>query len=86
MIVAAKSPASVSRDLTKPPQDRAVTSALQRLHRYLEPVSSQMPFRQVALRLRRRATLLDEMRAVLRLQATPAHDPRGDYMDQGEIA
>lgn len=68
--------------LTKPPQDRVVTSALQRLHRYPEPVSSQVPFGQVALRLRRRATLLDEMRAALRLQATPAEDETRDDLDQ----
>ena len=68
--------------LRTPPEDRAVTSALQRLHRYLEPVSSQVPFRQVALRLRRRATLLDEMRAVLRIQVTPAEDETSDDLDQ----
>jgi hypothetical protein len=41
-----------------------------------------VPFRQVSLRLRRRAILLDEMRAVLRLQATPAEDETSDDLDQ----
>jgi len=68
--------------LRKPPADRAVTSALRRLHRYLEPVSSQVPFRQVSVRLRRRAALLDEMRTVLRLGATPPQDETSYDLDQ----
>jgi len=68
--------------LRKPPADKAVTSALKRLHRYLEPVFSQVPFRQVSLRLRRRAALLDEMRGVLRLQATTPEDVTSHVLDQ----
>lgn len=68
--------------LRKPPEDKAVTSALKRLHRYLKPVSSQVPFRQTSIRLRRRAALLDEMRAVLRLEATPAEDETSHDLEQ----
>jgi hypothetical protein len=68
--------------LRKPPADRAVTSALERLHRHLEPVSSQVPFRQVSERLRRRAALLDEMRTVLRHEAMPENDETSHDLDQ----
>ena len=57
--------------LRTPPQDRPVSSALTRLRRYLAPVDCQVPFLQVATRLRRRAGLVDELRSVLRLAATP---------------
>lgn len=53
------------------PGDKAVEGALERLARALEPVDSQVPFQQVATRLRRRAALVDELRCVLRLAATP---------------
>ena len=58
--------------LRTPPQDRDVTRALKRLRRYLAPVDCQVPFHQVATRLRRRAVLLDELRSVLRLAAVPS--------------
>jgi hypothetical protein len=57
--------------LRVPPEDKAVAGALERLARALEPVDSQVPFQQVATRLRRRAALVDELRCVLRLAATP---------------
>lgn len=57
--------------LRNPPNDKEVTAALIRLHRLLEPVPSQGSFRQVVRRLRRRAALFDELRAVLRLTALP---------------
>jgi len=53
--------------LRTPPDDQKVVRALKRLNRLLEPVESEVPFSQTALRLRRRATLLDEMRDLLRL-------------------
>lgn len=53
--------------LRTPPKDRQVTNALKRLHRTLAPVDCQVPFYQVATRLRRRAGLVDELRTVLRL-------------------
>jgi hypothetical protein len=58
--------------LRTPPQDRSVTSALKRLRRYVAPVDCQVPFLQVATRLRRRAVLVDELRRVLRLAAVPS--------------
>ncbi|MDP3184061.1 MAG: hypothetical protein Q8M58_02190, partial [Anaerolineales bacterium] len=53
--------------LRTPPDDQKVVRALKRLNRLLVPVESEVPFSQTALRLRRRATLLDEMRDILRL-------------------
>jgi len=52
-----------------PPDDKTVVRTLQRLHRRLAPVACDVPFRQIARRLRRRAVLFDEMRDVLRLAA-----------------
>ncbi len=60
--------------LRTPPKDKKVTRLLERFHRYLEPVASQVPFRQVAQRLHHRATLFDELRRVLRLVATVPND------------
>lgn len=60
--------------LRTPPQDKLVTQALKRLHRYVQPVASEVPFRQVAQQLRRRATLFDELRGVLRIVATVPED------------
>jgi hypothetical protein len=53
--------------LRTPPDDQKVVRALKRLNRLLVPIESEVPFLQTALRLRRRATLLDEMRDLLRL-------------------
>jgi predicted HAD superfamily Cof-like phosphohydrolase len=56
-----------------------VTKTLKRFHRLLEPVASQVPFHQLSARLRRRTALLDEMRDVLRLQASlPKQETRQD--------
>ena len=60
--------------LRKPPDDKKVTRLLVRLHRYLEPVASEVPFCQVVARLRRRAALFDELRAVLRMVAKLPED------------
>jgi len=60
--------------LRNPPEDRQVVAALKRLHRYLAPVDSEVPFRQIVTRLRRRAGLLDELRNVLRLTASLPED------------
>lgn len=59
--------------------DRKVVGYLRRLHRYLAPVASEVPFSHVARRLRHRAVLFDELRDVLRLAVQPsdretAHD------------
>lgn len=61
--------------LRNPPADKTVTSALERLYRYLAPVSSQVPFQQVSVQLRRRAVLFDELRTVLRMTTSP---PEGE--------
>ena len=60
--------------LRTPPEDRSVAKALERLGRALAPVDCQVPFRQIATRLRRRAALVDELRAVLRLAARLPED------------
>ncbi|MEA3224640.1 MAG: hypothetical protein U9Q07_01725 [Planctomycetota bacterium] len=56
--------------LRNPPQDKDVTAALRRLHRYLEPVDCEVPFCHVTERLSRRAALFDELRGVLRMAAS----------------
>ena len=43
--------------LRTPPQDKKVARLLRRLRRYLDPVASEVPFRQIAARLRRRANV-----------------------------
>ncbi len=65
-----------------PPEDKKVTRLLKRFHRYLEPMASEVPFRQVAARLRRRAALFDELRQVLRMVATLPQDETVDDFDQ----
>jgi hypothetical protein len=60
--------------LCKPPDDRQVTRTQKRLHRILAPVDCQVPFYQVAKRLRRRAALVDELRKVLRLASVVAEN------------
>ncbi len=65
------------------PQDKKIARLLRRLHRYLEPVASEVPFRQVAARLRRRAALFDELRRVLRVVATEP-EPGDDTADDLE--
>lgn len=55
------------------PNDKAVTRALKRLHRYVHlVVSAEVPFQQLTRRLRHRADLFDELRSVLRIVAAPA--------------
>jgi len=57
------------------PEDKGVTRALKRLHRYVHLVgSAEVPFHQTTQRLRHRADLFDELRSVLRIVATPAVD------------
>jgi len=60
--------------LRHPPQDRKVVRALERLHRRLAPVTSEVPFQQIAQRLRKRAALFDELRDTLRLNVEPANN------------
>lgn len=49
------------------PKDQRVLKTLKRLQRILQPVASEVPFHQIATRLRARARLLDELRDALRL-------------------
>ncbi len=64
------------------PADKDVTAALRRLHRHLEPVDCEVPFSQVAERLRRRAALFDELRAVLRLASSMPEDETEQDLEQ----
>lgn len=64
------------------PNDKKVARILRRLRRYLEPVASQVPFRQVTLRLRRRAALFDELRGVLRIVAALPENETAEDLDK----
>jgi len=68
--------------LRTPPQDTKVTRLLERFHRYLEPTASQVPFHQIATRLRRRTASFDELRKVLRSAATLPEGETADDLDQ----
>ena len=50
-----------------PPDDREVVAVMKRFHRILGAVSGQVPGLQIVQRIRRRATLFDELRNQLRL-------------------
>ncbi|RKX37177.1 MAG: hypothetical protein DRP64_17595 [Verrucomicrobia bacterium] len=58
---------AIARYLRKPPEDRRVYKTLQRLQRILDPVLVDVPFAQVAKRLRSRSALFGELRVSLRL-------------------
>jgi len=69
------------------PQDKTIARLLRRLHRYLEPVASEVPFRQVAARLRRRTALFDELRGVLRvvsMEPEPGDETADDLKQKHE--
>jgi len=53
--------------LRDPPEDPQVCKTLERLCRILDPANAEVPFSQVAERLRGRAELFDELRDALRL-------------------
>lgn len=53
--------------LIKHPNDQKVLKTLKRLQRILQPVASDVPFHQIARRLRARTKLFDELRDALRL-------------------
>lgn len=57
--------------LRKPCDDVRVKQALERLHRIVESVHSELSFQQPARRTETRAALLDELRDALRLQPKP---------------
>ncbi len=58
---------AVDAFLRKPPVDKEVRRALERLARILEPVPRANSFTEAATTLRRRAKLFDELRTALRL-------------------
>jgi len=58
---------AVDAFLRTPPSDKLVLKGLERLRRILTPVDCDVPFRQITVRLRRRANLFDELRDTLRL-------------------
>jgi hypothetical protein len=65
------------------PQDKGVTRALKRLHRYLHPVASaEVPFQKITERLRHRAALFDELRQVLRIVATGPNEETASDLEQ----
>jgi hypothetical protein len=68
--------------LRHPPEDKQVVAALKRLHRYLAPVDSEVPFQQIVSRLCHRAGLLDELRNVLRLTASLPEDETSQDLKQ----
>jgi hypothetical protein len=68
--------------LAKPPDDKKVAQVLSRLRRYLDPVASEVPFRQVTLRLRRRVALFDELRSVLRIVAALPENETAEDLDE----
>jgi hypothetical protein len=68
--------------LRNPPPDKDVVAALRRLHRHLEPVASEVPFRHVTERLRRRGALFDELRGVLRLATSRPENETARNLEQ----
>jgi hypothetical protein len=56
--------------LRNPPPDKDITACLRRFHRILEAIECDVPFRRITKRLRHRAALFDELRAVLRMAET----------------
>jgi hypothetical protein len=53
-------------------KDQKLLKILKRLQHILQPVASEVPFHQIATRLRARAKLFDELRDTLRLIPTPS--------------
>lgn len=72
---------AVDAFLRHPPKDTTVARVLRRLHRALQPVDSEVPFREIAKRLRARAQLFDELRDVLRLAADQPEDETAEGLD-----
>jgi hypothetical protein len=62
---------AVEAFLRSPHPDAKVWRALQRLHRIVEPVRSEVPFDRTAIALERRVRLFTELRQALRLRVKP---------------
>lgn len=73
---------AVDAFLRHPPKDAAVARTLRRLHRTLQPVDSEVPFREITKHLRARARLFDELRDVLRLAADQPEDETANGLEQ----
>jgi len=74
--------AALDAFLRTAPTDANVHDAAERLHRILKPVDCEVPFAQIAARLRARRALFHELRDALRLGPRPAHLTRS-RTDQG---
>ncbi len=66
---------AVEAFLRVPSEDPRVQNALERLHRIIAPVRTQLPFQRPAAVLEARARLFDELRRALRIRIKPAADP-----------
>ena len=67
--------------LRTPEHSTKVRRALERLHRILEPVRSQVPFARHAAVLERRARVFDELRQAMRLRVEPNANARPALTD-----
>ncbi len=78
---------AVEAFLRTPPDDIRASKALERLHRILEPVRSQLPFQHPARVLEGRARLFTELRQALRPQVKPVVDSQAstDLAAQAEL-
>jgi hypothetical protein len=73
--------------LGKPYDDLRVHHALERLHRIVEPLRSELPFQAPARKLETRARLFDELRDALRLQLKqPLNQPAPSADAQQQLA
>jgi len=69
---ARKARRAVDAFLRRPPGDKALSRALQRLARVLDPVVTDKRFSEVSKTLSARAQLFDELRVALRLEPKPS--------------
>jgi hypothetical protein len=72
---------AVEAHLCAPWDDGKVRSALERLHRIVEPVRGQLPFQRPASILKERVALFTELRQALRLRVKPERGERGRSAD-----
>jgi hypothetical protein len=72
---------AVEAHLCAPWNDTKVRSSLERLHRIVEPVRSQLPFQRPASILKERVALFTELRQALRLRIKPE---RGEHRSSAD--
>jgi hypothetical protein len=77
---------AVEASLFAPHDDIAARKPLERLHRILEPVHSQVPFQQTVAIIEARTRLFTELRQALRLRVKQNHDAdqARPYRDAGD--